>query len=57
MARRRRSYIVSEMANQPWMPAAEKIMVLFVVICVVAILAVIGMHLGIVPGCTATRVC
>jgi len=45
------------MANQPWMPAAEKIMVLVVVVCVVAMFAVIGMHLGVVPGCKATRVC
>jgi hypothetical protein len=32
------------------MPAAERIMILVVVICVVAMLVVIGMHLGIVPG-------
>lgn len=32
-------------------------MVLVVVICLLAILAVIGMHLGVVPGCKATRIC
>jgi hypothetical protein len=37
-------------ANRPWMPAAEKIMILVVVVCVVGMLAVIGIHLGILPG-------
>lgn len=32
-------------------------MVLIVVICVLAMLAVVGMHAGIVPGCKATNVC
>jgi hypothetical protein len=44
-------------ADRSWLSAAEKIMVLVVVICLLAILAVIGMHLGIVPGCKTTRIC
>jgi hypothetical protein len=45
------------MANRPWLPAAEKIMILVTVICVLAALAVVGLHAGIIPGCKATRVC
>jgi len=45
------------MANQPWIPAAERIMILVVVICVLAMIMVIGMHLGVIPWCKASRVC
>jgi hypothetical protein len=37
--------------------SAEKMMILVVVVCLVAILAVIAMHLGVVPGCKATKIC
>jgi hypothetical protein len=53
----RRSSIVSEMANRPWIPNAERIMIFVTVLCVLAMLAVIGMHIGAVPGCKATHVC
>ncbi|MGD0084390.1 MAG: hypothetical protein ABSD78_14515 [Acidimicrobiales bacterium] len=45
------------MANQPWIPAAEKLMILVVVVCVLAMLTVVGMHLGVIPGCKASKVC
>jgi hypothetical protein len=45
------------MADRLWLSAGERMMILVVVICVLAILAVVGMHIGIVPGCKATRIC
>jgi hypothetical protein len=45
------------MANRPWIPGAERMMIFVVVLCVLAMLAVIGMHIGVVPGCKATNVC
>ncbi|MGH9296623.1 MAG: hypothetical protein ACRDZP_01440 [Acidimicrobiales bacterium] len=45
------------MADRMSLSVGEVMMVFAVVICLLAILAVIGMHLGIVPGCKATRVC
>jgi hypothetical protein len=44
-------------ADRPWLPAAEKIMILVVVLCVVAMLAIVGMHLGVVPGCKTMKIC
>lgn len=32
-------------------------MIFVTVLCVLAMLAVIGMHIGAVPGCKATHVC
>ncbi len=52
-----RSVYRGAMADQPWVPTAEKIMIAIVVLCVLAMLVVIGMHLGIVPGCKSTHVC
>jgi hypothetical protein len=45
------------MANQPWIASAEKIMILVVVICLLGMITVVGMHLGVIPGCKASRVC
>ena len=45
------------MANAPWVGTAEKIMLVLVAICVLAMLAIVAMHAGIIPGCKATRVC
>jgi len=32
-------------------------MILVVVVCVLAMLTVVGMHLGVIPGCKASKVC
>jgi hypothetical protein len=45
------------MADRMWLSVGERLMILVVVICVLAVLAVVGMHIGIVPGCKATRIC
>ena len=45
------------MADRILFSAGEKVMLLVVAICVLAMLAVIAMHLGIVPGCKATGIC
>jgi hypothetical protein len=45
------------MANEPWVAAAEKIMLALVVLCLLAVLAIVGMHVGVVPGCKTTKIC